>query len=63
MFEELDQDHSGTVDVNELEVFLKDASMESLIPVLKDWVADYDVNKDGKLQYKEFLGFISTLEN
>ena len=63
LFDELDEDKSGTIDFVELEKFLKSASMESLIPVLCDWMADYDVNNDGKLQYNEFLGFIATLEN
>lgn len=63
LFEELDKDKSGSIEVEELKNFIKDANMESLIPVLDDWIADYDVNKDGKLQYKEFLGFIATIED
>lgn len=63
LFEELDKDQSGSIEVAELKHFLDDANMDSLVPVLDDWIADYDVNKDGKLQYREFLGFIATLED
>ncbi|CDS37358.1 Calcium binding protein [Echinococcus multilocularis] len=63
LFEELDKDKSGSIEVAELKHFLDDANMDSLVPVLDDWIADYDVNKDGKLQYREFLGFIATLED
>lgn len=62
LFDDLDKDHSGTIELPEIEAFLRDASMESLIPILDDWVADYDVNNDGKLNYREFLGFIASLE-
>nr|CDS26369.1 calmodulin [Hymenolepis microstoma] len=62
LFDELDKDHSGTVDVPELEDFLRSASMESLIPILDDWVNEFDVDRNGKLDYKEFLGFIASLE-
>ncbi|VDL58602.1 unnamed protein product [Hymenolepis diminuta] len=62
LFDDLDKDHSGTIELPEIEAFLRDASMESLIPILDDWVADYDINNDGKLNYREFLGFIASLE-
>ncbi len=62
LFIELDRDNSGTIDFQELAAFLKSADMESLIPTLTDWMTDYDVDGDGQLQYKEFLGFVATLE-
>lgn len=50
-----------TVEVAELENFLRESNMESLVAVLDDWNADYDINQDGKLNYKEFLRFITDL--
>ncbi|CDS37357.1 calmodulin [Echinococcus multilocularis] len=63
LFTELDTDHSGVIDFNELCNYLSGAGGDEFIPVLKDWMDDYDVNKDGKLNYNEFLGFVSSLEN
>ncbi|KAL5969871.1 16 kDa calcium-binding protein [Taenia solium] len=63
LFAELDTDHSGVIDFNELCNFLNSSGGGEYIPILKDWMEDYDVDKDGKLNYNEFLGFISTLEN
>ncbi|VDD83929.1 unnamed protein product [Mesocestoides corti] len=63
LFEELDTNKSGEIEVQELAAFLKEANMESLIPTLTDWMEDYDTNNDGKLQYKEFLGFVATLDD
>ncbi len=63
LFEELDTDRSGTVAFPELCEFLKSAGGGDLIPTLEDWMEDFDVNKDGQLNYREFLGFVSTLEN
>ncbi len=62
LFDELDVDKSGSIDLEELTTFQKQSGAEDLIPVLKDWMVDYDINKDGKLEYKEFLGFIASLE-
>lgn len=59
----MDSDKSGCVEFNELRKFLADAGMDELVPILSDWMEDYDVNKDGKLNYQEFLGFVASLEN
>ncbi|VDL61117.1 unnamed protein product [Hymenolepis diminuta] len=50
------------VEVAELKHFPRESSMKSLVPVLDDWNADYDINQDRKLNYKEFLGFIIDLD-
>ncbi|VDM31614.1 unnamed protein product [Hydatigera taeniaeformis] len=63
LFAELDTDHSGIIDFNELSNYLNNSGGAEYIPILRDWMEDYDVNKDGKLSYKEFLGFVSSLEN
>lgn len=61
LFNELDTDDSGLIDFSELRKFLQDAGTTDLIPILEDWMADYDVNGDGKLNYREFLGFVASL--
>nr|CUU97814.1 calmodulin [Hymenolepis microstoma] len=61
LFAELDSDGSGTVDFNELCQFLKNSGSEGLIPILDDWMEEFDVNGDRKLNYQEFLGFVSSL--
>ncbi|KAL5107884.1 16 kDa calcium-binding protein [Taenia crassiceps] len=63
LFAELDTDHSGVIDFNELCNYLNSSGGGEYIPILKDWMEDYDVNKDGKLSCNEFLGFVSSLEN
>ena len=62
LFNELDTDHSGVIDFQELCNFLNSSGAGDLIGVLKDWMDDYDVNNDGKLNYGEFLGFVASLD-
>nr|CDS26368.1 calmodulin [Hymenolepis microstoma] len=42
LFAELDSDGSGTVDFNELCQFLKNSGSEGLIPILDDWMEEFD---------------------
>lgn len=63
LFKELDSDDSGVIEFNELKAFLRGNNAEDLIPILDDWMGDYDVNGDGKLNYQEFLGFVCALNS
>ncbi|KAM3173633.1 hypothetical protein ACTXT7_012142 [Hymenolepis weldensis] len=63
LFKELDSDGSGVIEFNELKAFLRGNNAEDLIPILDDWMGDYDVNGDGKLNYREFLGFVCALSS
>ncbi|KAL7059527.1 hypothetical protein AAHC03_013651 [Spirometra sp. Aus1] len=62
LFESLDKDGSGTVGTDELKAFLCQTGSADLQDTVDAWIEDYDTNKDGQLNYKEFLGFIATLE-
>ncbi len=56
MFREFDKDHSGTVSVEEAKFMLRklnipDEEIETLVSI-------HDRNKDGELQYEEFVSFL-----
>ena len=56
MFEEFDKDGSGTVSVEEAKHMLRklnipDEEVETLVSI-------HDRNKDGELQYEEFVSFL-----
>ena len=56
MFEEFDKDGSGTVSVEEAKLMLRklnipDEEAETLVAI-------HDRNKDGELQYEEFVSFL-----
>lgn len=50
-FNELDTDGSGSITVDELRVVLKDEPPE----VIEKYIAEYDTDKDGTINYEEFL--------
>ena len=56
MFEQFDQDNSGSVSLDEAKAVLRkidipEAEVESLLAI-------HDRNKDGELQYEEFVTFL-----
>ncbi|BHF69542.1 hypothetical protein SprV_0301258800 [Sparganum proliferum] len=55
LFESLDKDGSGTVGTEELKAFLCQSGAADLQETVDAWIEDYDINKDGQLDYNEFL--------
>lgn len=59
-FSRFDLDNNGLLDLNEMakgiQMFLNGVQEAQV----RDLVAQYDVNGDGKISYEEFLGFLST---
>ncbi len=62
LFDELDSDKSGSVSVEELRVGLEVFGYKHLHHLLNDWVKEFDKNRDGQLQYKEFLSLLASTE-
>ncbi|CAH8664073.1 unnamed protein product [Dicrocoelium dendriticum] len=58
IFDALDLDRSGDISVEEIKRVFNRVRMPILTPGIMSWISEYDVNKDGKLDYKEFLAFI-----
>ncbi|KAA3679252.1 troponin C, slow skeletal and cardiac muscles, partial [Paragonimus westermani] len=58
LFNELDTDRSGDISLPELKACFENAGMTVLTSGLVAWIADHDRNKDGKLDYQEFLSFV-----
>jgi len=59
-FEEIDKDNSGSIDVKELEQALIRMAQKNSLPApskqdIQDALKVFDKNKDGKIQFKEFL--------
>ena len=60
MFNALDKDGSGDLDTEELMVTLQETCM--LEPfMIRDFVSEYDLNKDGKVNRTEFNNLWSKL--
>jgi Ca2+-binding EF-hand superfamily protein len=55
MFDDLDTDKSGSLEGDEVAAFLKEAQFP--VDMAKILFPLYDRNKDGKLQFEEFLSF------
>jgi Ca2+-binding EF-hand superfamily protein len=60
IFSEMDKDKSGTIDTKELEAALTKMSKQSGVPAptkkdLDDTLKIFDKNKDGKIQFEEFV--------
>ena len=56
MFKEFDKDNSGSISVREAKLMLRklgipDGEIETLVAI-------YDKNRDGELQYEEFVSFL-----
>ena len=56
MFDEFDQDKSGSVSLSEVRPVLAHLGMSD--DQIAELVARYDSNKDGELQYDEFISFL-----
>ncbi|GAA40982.1 16 kDa calcium-binding protein, variant 2 [Clonorchis sinensis] len=59
LFVTLDSDRSGKVDKRELQQMFDEMGMHFALSTLEDWIADHDVDGDGKLTYQEFMGFVA----
>ncbi|VDN13006.1 unnamed protein product [Dibothriocephalus latus] len=62
LFKSIDKDGSGTLSAEELKDFLRRTGSEDLQDSVYAWMKVYDTNKDGQLNYQEFLGYIASLE-
>jgi len=65
VFKHFDKDNSGFLEVSELPKILEEANLDSSsfsAQDFKDWVAEMDVDGDGKINYNEFLKFIKDLQ-
>lgn len=56
MFNEFDKDKSGSVSVAEAKPILRKVGLSD--EEIEDLVAKHDTNKDGELQYDEFVSFL-----
>ncbi|TGZ65107.1 hypothetical protein CRM22_006020 [Opisthorchis felineus] len=57
VFEALDKDKSGDISLEELKAVFDDLGIPILSSGIVEWIGQYDTNKDGKLDYNEFLAF------
>ncbi|KAK4474222.1 hypothetical protein MN116_000073 [Schistosoma mekongi] len=58
IFHHIDKDNSGKVSVKELDEFLKSTGTDVNKGLLENWMASNDKNKDGELDYGEFLVYV-----
>ncbi|TGZ65112.1 hypothetical protein CRM22_006023 [Opisthorchis felineus] len=59
LFAMLDQDRSGTVSVAEIRELFSEVGLSYSTSLIEDWIRECDVNSDGSVNYKEFLGFVA----
>ncbi|KAA0187262.1 hypothetical protein FBUS_05258 [Fasciolopsis buskii] len=58
LFRELDQDNSGEVTAQELYQIFKNSESNVTLQTIEQWIADYDQDGDGKLNYQEFMTYV-----
>lgn len=58
VFQSIDKDGSGKVSIKELDEFLKSSGMDIDQKSLHNWMTQNDKNKDGELDYDEFLAYV-----
>ncbi|CAH8657545.1 unnamed protein product [Heterobilharzia americana] len=58
VFQHIDKDKSGKVSIKEMEEFCKAQCNDLNMDDLKKWMAENDKDKDGEIDYKEFLLFV-----
>ncbi|CAL8090094.1 unnamed protein product [Calicophoron daubneyi] len=59
LFESLDTDGSGEIDLSELRQLFVEARMPISEDALNDWIMAHDTDGNGRISYKEFLGFVA----
>lgn len=61
VFRDFDKDNSGYIEASELPKILEEGNFSSEgydKKKFEKFIAEHDVDKDGKMDYKEFLNFI-----
>nr|CAX76378.1 16 kDa calcium-binding protein (Egg antigen SME16) [Schistosoma japonicum] len=58
VFQSIDKDNSGKVSAKELDEFLKSTGNDINKSCLENWMDTNDKNKDGELDYAEFLAYV-----
>lgn len=57
MFEAADQNHDGSLNAQEFVAFLSPEEFAHMLPIiLEQTLRDKDINKDGKIDFQEFIG-------
>ncbi|KAF7261553.1 hypothetical protein EG68_01197, partial [Paragonimus skrjabini miyazakii] len=59
LFDSLDKDKSGDISVNELKIVFDRIGVPIMNSGMMQWINTHDKNKDGKLNYQEFLSFVN----
>ncbi|KAA3679412.1 uncharacterized protein DEA37_0004575 [Paragonimus westermani] len=59
LFDSLDKDKSGDISVSELKIVFDRIGVPIMNSGMMQWIDTHDKNKDGKLNYQEFLSFVN----
>ncbi len=54
-FRELDEDDDGKITIKELEMKIKELNVYESVDEIFDMIKGYNLNKDGLIDYEEFL--------
>ncbi|VDP77809.1 unnamed protein product [Schistosoma curassoni] len=58
IFREMDRNKDGTISKEEIKNYMKN-DCNFIFPIqVEQWVDKYDKNKDERLNYEEFIGFV-----